>query len=115
MLSEGWKANLIENRYVAEAELICEAAKPGLLLSCGDPDVATCELRDRRLNLICKQRVRLEAQAVLVVLAFNRVRRTSTLPMVTRNSGVEELAPITPFGMGFSGHQHTIFRADFVR
>ena len=101
--------------FTAKAELICEATKPGLRMVCDPLNGSDCALRDRRVNLLCKTRARLEADDVLVLLAFNRVRRTSTSPMISRHSTIEELSPITPFGMGFAGHQHTIFRADFVR
>jgi len=95
------------------AELICEATKPSVQLQCSDSLNIGCAYIDKRVDFNCRSPARFEANETLVVLAFNRVRNTSTVPL-TRHSSPQRLAVMSPWGYGYSGEQHTILRADFV-
>lgn len=113
-------------------ELFCEVVKPAMVEVCMRE--GSCTYRDKRADLNCKKNVRLERNETVVILAFNRPRNVSKVP-ITRNSPLEDLgkdpvssmirtlrtnlgidsAVISPFGMGYSASQHSILRANFVR
>uniref|UniRef100_A0A6S8BB04 Uncharacterized protein n=2 Tax=Aplanochytrium stocchinoi TaxID=215587 RepID=A0A6S8BB04_9STRA len=94
------------------AELVCEATRPSLQLFC-DEEQHDCVYRDSRVEFNCKEKVRLEKDEELVIIAFNKVRNTSTVPL-TRQSPINNLLYVSTFGEGYVAHQHSFFRFDFV-
>mmetsp|Transcript_27409 Transcript_27409/g.33476 ORF Transcript_27409/g.33476 Transcript_27409/m.33476 type:complete len:280 (+) Transcript_27409:2-841(+) len=112
-MEEG-KSEIIGVALDAGAELICEATKPSMQLYCdGSDSNITCIYRDKRFDLNCRKETRFERDESIIVVAFNRVRNTSTVNL-TRQSPLNALAYTSSFGEGYVGHQHTFFRADFV-
>uniref|UniRef100_A0A7S3LPI7 Uncharacterized protein n=1 Tax=Aplanochytrium stocchinoi TaxID=215587 RepID=A0A7S3LPI7_9STRA len=106
------KNNILGVVVGSGAELVCEATRPSMQLFC-DEKQHDCIYRDTRFEFNCKERIRLEKDEELVILAFNKVRNTSTVPL-TRQSPTNNLLYVSTFGEGYVAHQHSFFRFDFV-
>ena len=87
-------ADVAKNRILRQVleepgvELFCEIVKPSLVKSCTTS--GTCTYRDKRADFNCKTDVRLEKNDTIVVLAFNRPRNVSNIP-ITRDSPVDDI------------------------
>eukprot|EP00924_Labyrinthula_sp_SR-Ha-C_P010825 augustus_masked-scaffold_35-processed-gene-2.61-mRNA-1 protein AED:1.00 eAED:1.00 QI:0/-1/0/0/-1/1/1/0/776 len=99
-------------------QLVCEAAKPTLVLYCSDETGENCIYRDRRIDFNCVEEVRLEEEDTLTVIAFNRVGQTSIkdnqIAEINRDMSYNLKAIYSSFGYHFAAHQHSYFRGDFV-
>jgi len=108
------KKKLLGLALGAGGELVCEATRPSMDLYCdNDSGERNCIYRDTRIQFNCKESMRWEDNEELVIMAFNKVRNTSTTP-ITRNSPINSLQYISTFGQGYAAHQHSFFRFDFV-
>ena len=70
------------------ASLVCEGARPSMEPYCESDD--TCTYRDKRIEFNCRRDVPLGINETLTVIAFNKIRNTSSEP-ITRSSSQDSL------------------------